>query len=180
MGVPVELRTERLLLRPFSLSDVGDVFEYASDPEWVRYLVNIPHPFTMRDAEEFVTRFSNLTSWDTLPMFAIVLDAKVIGEIYLNALDLQHERAELGYSLSRRHWGKGLTPEAARAVINWAFRAFNLNRIYSTCDPRNEHSWRVLEKLGMVREGLLRSHLKWHGEFRDVLYYGVLRHEWKG
>ena len=118
MGVPVELRTERLLLRPFSLSDVGDVFEYASDPEWGRYLVNIPQPFTLRDAEEFVARFSDHTSWDTFPMFAIVLKTKVMGEVYLNALDLQNEHAELVYSLSRSHWGKGLTLEAARAVMD--------------------------------------------------------------
>jgi len=179
MGVPVEVRTVRLLLRPFRLNDASDVFEYASDPEWARYLVNIPQPFTMRDAEEFVARFSDLASWDTFPMFAITLETKVIGEIYLNTLDLLHERAELGYSLSRDHWGKGLTPEAAHAVMDWAFQKHNLNKIYSTCDPRNERSRRVLEKIGMVQEGLLRSQIKWHSEFRDVVYYGVLRHEWK-
>ena len=113
-------------------------------------------------------------------MFAIVLETKVIGEIYLNDMDTQNQRAELGYSLSHSHWGKGLVPEASCAVMNWAFQTWGLNRIYSTCDPKNERSWRVMEKLGMVREGILRKHIKWQGEFRDVLYYGVLRNEWKG
>jgi len=178
MGMPVELKTKRLLLRPFTMSDSGDVFEYASNPEWGRYLINIPQPFTLKDAGEFVTRFSNLDSWDKLPMFAIVLEGKVVGEIYLNDLDLQNKRAELGYSLSRVHWGNGLIPEAARAVMGWAFDTFNLNKIYSICDPRNERSLRVLEKLGMIKEGVLRNHIIWQGEVRDLSYYGILRHEW--
>jgi RimJ/RimL family protein N-acetyltransferase len=69
--------------------------------------------------------------------------------------------------------------EAARAVMDWAFRTYSFNRMYAWCDPRNISSWRVLEKLGMKREGLLRSHLKWNGEFHDALYYGILRSEWK-
>ena len=175
---PPIIKTKRLILRPFKMSDAGDVFEYASDSEWGKYLVNIPQPFTLQDAEEFVARFSDLASWDTFPMFATVLEDKVIGEVYLNGMDSEHERAELGYSLSSRHWGKGLILEAARAVIDWAFQKYNLNKIYSTCDPRNKRSLRVMEKLGMIREGLLRNHLKWHGEFRDVVYYGILYHEW--
>jgi RimJ/RimL family protein N-acetyltransferase len=172
------IKTERLVLRPFAMSDGSDILEYTNDPEWVRYLVNIPHPFTRKDAEAFVRRFSDLKSWETLPMFAIIFKEKVIGEIYLNDLNLQHERGELGYDLSRAYWGKGLATEASRAVLDWAFQTYNLNRIYATCDPRNNRSHRVLEKLGMTREGILRSHLKWNGERRDQVYYGILRDEW--
>jgi [ribosomal protein S5]-alanine N-acetyltransferase len=180
MGEPVELRTKRLLLRPFILEDADDVLEYANDPDWVRYLVNIPHPFTRKDAEAFVVRFSNTAAWETLPTFAIVLDGKVIGEIYLNQPDHQNMRAELGYSLSKKHWGKGFTVEAARAVIDWAFRTYDFNRIYATCDARNVRSCWVIEKLGMKQEGLLRKHFKWNGEFRDHICFGILRSEWKG
>ena len=59
MSTPVTLKTKRLLLRPFTKSDVDAVFSYSSDPEWVRYQVNIPQPFTRKDAEEFVALFSN-------------------------------------------------------------------------------------------------------------------------
>jgi len=196
MNRPIKLTTERLLLRPFTLDDVGDVLEYNNDPEWARYQVNIPpHPFTRKDAETLVAMFSNPSSWEIghpglpssgsgaglLQIFAIVLEDKVIGEICLSQRDedCQNERAELAYSLSRRHWGKGLISEAARAVINWAFQTYSFNRMFATCDPRNIRSCRVLEKLGMKREGQLRSHLKWNGELRDQLYYGILRDEWK-
>jgi len=174
----LELKTKRLLLRPFRLSDADDVFEYSSDAEWGRYLVNMPEPFTRKDAGEFVVRFSNPEQWDEIPVFAIVQQNKVIGQVYLNSPDMVNQRAEIGYMLSRNQWGKGIAPEAARAVINYGFETLSLNKIFGTCDIRNKRSWRVMEKLGMKREGLLRNHLKWRGEFLDEYYYGILRSEW--
>ena len=116
MSQPPELKTERLLLRPFRLEDVDDVFEYARDPEWARYLSRVPQPYTRRAAEVTVSR-SVLESWETHPTWAIVLNQKVIGGIVL-MINLQNEIGELGYELSRDHWGKGPMSEAARAVID--------------------------------------------------------------
>ena len=185
MSTQVELRTVRLILRPFTKNDIEDVLEYTQDPEWARYQVNIPTiPFSREVAEELITMFSNPSdSQGILQMFAVVLRGKVIGEICLNQHeeDRRNDRFEITYSLSRQHWGKGLTTEGTRAVMNWAFRTHgSLNRMYAWCDPRNVGSWRVMEKLDMHREGLLRCHLKWNGEYRDALYYGILRSEWQG
>jgi ribosomal-protein-alanine N-acetyltransferase len=180
----VRLLTERLLLRAFTMDDVEDVLEYGSDPEIARYGVYTPPvPYTRKVAEELVAMFSNPPdSQGILQMFAIVLGDKVIGEICLNQHDedRQNDRAELTYSLSHSHWNKGLTTEATRAAVNWAFQTYPINRMYAWSDPRNIASCRVLEKLGMKREGLLRSHTKWNGTFRDRVYYGILRDEWKG
>ncbi len=179
MTQPIELRTQRLLLRPFVFGDVENVFEYATSPEWATYLANAtPQPYTRLDAEEFVTR-SVLGSWDIRPTFAVVLQGRVIGAIIL-VIEPEHGRAEIGYSISSKYWGKGLVPEAGIAVIGWAFQAYSLDKIYARCDARNQRSWRVMEKLGMAREGLLRSHEEWRHERRDILCYGVLRREWKG
>jgi ribosomal-protein-alanine N-acetyltransferase len=190
------LKTLRLLLRPFNLNDVEDVLEYTSDPEWARYQHNIPpHPFSRKDVESLVAMFSDSSTWETghpglsssgsgaglLQIFAIVFDDKVIGDIALSqrADDSQNERAELAFSLARRHWGIGLMTEAAKAFVDWAFRVYTFKRIFATCDPRNAGSCRVLEKVGMMREGQLRNHVKWNGEVRDQVYYGMLREEWK-
>ena len=79
MTEPTELRTERLLLRPFKLEDVADVYVYAKDPEWAQYLLlPIPQPYTRRNAEEFVAR-QVLADWSTNPDFAIVLKSVVVG-----------------------------------------------------------------------------------------------------
>ena len=185
MNQTVELKTKRLLLRPFTMDDVDDVLEYGSDQEWASYQVNIPPvPYTREVAENLVKTFSDPASREKiglLAMFAIVLEGKVIGEVALNQHedDRQNERIEIAYSLARRHWNKGLVTEAAKAVMDWAFQTYSCNRMYAWSDQRNAGSWRVLEKLGMKREGQLRNHIKWKGEFRDQLYYGILRSEWK-
>jgi ribosomal-protein-alanine N-acetyltransferase len=184
MRESVELKTDRLLLRSFRMSDVEDVLGYTQDPEWARYQVGIPPlPYTREVAEGLVTMFSSPPdSQGILRIFAVVVGGSVIGEICLNqgAEDRGNDRFELTYTLSRQHWGNGLATEGARAAMNWAFRAHSsFHRMYAWCDPRNIGSWRVMEKIGMRREGLLRSHLKWNGEFRDQLYYGISRAEWE-
>ena len=177
MSERVELKTERLLLRPFRPEDVDDVFEYASDPEWARYLERVPQPFTRRAAEERVAR-GVLESWDTHPTWAIVLNHKVVGAIVL-MIDVQHEIGELGYELSREHWGKGLTVEAARAVIDWGFEERSLAKVFGQADAHNKRSHRVMEKLDMTREGFLRSHGKGRVGRVDDVHYGFLREEWE-
>ena len=174
---PVELRTRRLLLRPFRLEDVDDVFDYASDPEWARYLGNVSQPFTRRAAEERVAR-DVLESWETHPNWAIVLNRKVIGGMVL-MIDVQHEIGELGYELSREHWEKGLTVEASEAVIDWGFQERGLAKVFAQADARNKRSLRVMEKLGMTFEGVLRSNGTVRGERADDAHYGLLRGEWE-
>ena len=174
MTDPTELDTERLLLRQFRLKDVDDVFAYAKDPEWARYLPQ-PQPYVRRHAEEVVAQ-RVLSSWETNPVWAVVLDGKVIGGIGLR-ISLQNETAQLGYSIGRDNWGRGLMPEAVLRVIDWGFREYGLAKIYATADVRNRRSQRVMEKAGMTREGVLRSHSKGRGERIDEVYYGLLREE---
>ena len=172
----VELKTERLLLRPFELDDVDDVLEYASDPEFGRYL-GLPRPYTRDHAVEFVAR-QVLADWATRPVFAIVFEEVVIGGIGLR-VDGRNDRAELGYALARPQWGRGLTPEAVRAVFGWAFERYGLHKIGAYAALGNRRSWRVMEKLDMTREAVLRGHDKIWGEYVDDVYYGILREEWE-
>lgn len=95
------------------------------------------------------------------------------------SVDLGNQLGELGYSLAREHWGRGLTPEAARAVMDWGFRVFDLEKVYARADARNVRSWRVMEQLGMQREALLRAHRLEQGERTDEVWYGLLRREWE-
>jgi RimJ/RimL family protein N-acetyltransferase len=176
MSDPVELKTERLLLRPFRVTDAEDVFAYAGDPEWAPHLGPLP-PFGYHDAEEYVAG-RIVASWSTNPSFAMVIDSSVVGAITL-AIKESREAAELSYAIARVHWGQGLVAEAARAVIDWGFRHRNLAKIYASADMRNQRSWRVMEKIGMIREGVLRRHVKILGQRADMAYYGLLREEWR-
>ena len=167
MTEPTELRTDRMLLRPFSLSDVDDVLEYGSDPEWAAFY---DHPYDRGEAEDMVAR-AVATSWDEHPWFALELDGKVIGTALLSLE--RRDIANLGYDVARPHWGKGLATEAARAVVDWGFREMPLIKVAAFTNPRNRQSWRVMEKIGMAREGLLRR-----GQRGDLFAYGVLREDW--
>ena len=174
MEAPPELRTPRLLLRPFRSDDVDDVLGYAGDAEWGRYLP-LPEPYTRSSAERFVAG-AILADPETRPTWAIVHEGRVSGGIHLTVRS--PGRAELGYSIARSLWGRGLTTEAAAAVTSHGFESLELVRIFAMADVRNTASWRVMEKLGMQREGVLRRHAVFRGEHVDHVLYAVLADEW--
>ena len=179
MTRPINLKTRRLLLRPFELSDAREVYEYAQDPDWSHFLP-LPSPYTYRDAEEFVAS-SFASDWNTNPHFAISLSGSVIGSINIR-LDLRNSAAEIGYAIGRAHWGRGITLEAGRAAVDWAFREYNLARICAKADLENGQSWRVMEKLGMQREGITRSSGPSEHDpniREDTVTYSILRDEWE-
>ena len=173
MTRPTEITTERLLLRPFRLSDVDDVLAYASDPEWAAFY---PRPYDRGKAEYTVAR-AVVDSWDREAEFAVVSDGRVVGLISLT-VDLEDQTAELGYDIAREMWGRGIATEAAAAVCDWGFREYKLARVYAMADSRNTRSHRVMQKLGMKYEGTERSSEVRSGERADEVCYGVLRDEW--
>ena len=172
-----ELQTERLLLRPWRSNDVEDAFAYAADEEWARYLWNTPRPYEKRHAEEFVSR-AVADDWSVQAQFAIVFQAKVIGGIRLFLTDPpMNTVAGLGYNVGRAYWSRGFVTEAATAVVDYGFSA-GLHKVTATADARNLASIRVMEKLHMRREGVLRGQRFSRGEYVDEVHYGVLRSEW--
>lgn len=177
--IPTLIDTDRLRLRPWENSDVDDILAYAQDEEWSRYLRLLPRPYTRRDAREFVARqgeFDRLTR----PSWAIVLDGRVIGGVNLR-LDLANRLGEIGYSVARSHWNHGYCTEAVRAVIAEAFASHpDLNRIRAFADVRNTASQRVMVKVGMQKEGMLRQNRIERGEPIDEAWFGILRSEWPG
>ena len=176
MTEPTTIRTERLLLRPFSFRDVDDVLAYASDPEWSRFLP-VPSPYTIKDAEEFVAR-RVLRIADEGEGFAIESGGVVVGAIALR-VEPAASLASLHYSIARKLWNRGLMTEAAQAVVDWGFEEFGLAKIYSWADVENVGSCRVMEKVGMTREGTLRNHGVDRTVRQDYHYYGILRCEWE-
>ena len=165
-----------MLLRPHRLEDVDDIFEFAADPEWGRYLT-APMPYLREHAAEFVAQ-RILASWEERPVWAIVLEGQVVGGVGIT-ISVEHATGALGYSIAKKHWGRGLTVEVARAVVDWGFRMRGLAKVYARADARNTQSLRVMEKLGMTREGVLRSHRTVREDRIDEVYYGLLREEWE-
>ena len=146
------LQTDRLLLRPWRLTDVENAYAYGADPEWGRYLWNTPYPDTHEDASAFVTTSVN-DAWETEARFAVELDGRAIGGVRLYLTDMSGKVAGMGYNIARAHWGRGYATEAAAAVLAYAFEDAGLHRVYATADSRNVASMRVLEKAGLQARG---------------------------
>ncbi len=175
---PAILRTERLLLRPYIESDVDDVLAYAKLEEWSRYhLPRVPYPYARSDAEEFIAQ-TLATPWTDEPNWAIVLDEHVVGGLSLTR-ERPTPRAELGYSLAPAHWNRGLTTEAARAVLDYAFYVLPIEVVEASADARNIGSWRVMEKLGMRRTALEEGgRVDRTGAQVDEVHYAIQRTAW--
>jgi ribosomal-protein-alanine N-acetyltransferase len=170
------LETERLVMRAFRLADVEAVSGLANDEAVARNTLNIPYPYARDDAVAWITSHADQLERREAVTYAVTergLD-RVVGAVGL-ILELEHERAELGYWLGRPYWGRGYATEAARAVVRWGFEAFDLHRIHASHFPRNPASGRVLVKVGMSREGRLREHVVKWGEHLDLVRYGMLR-----
>lgn len=176
---PIE--TERLLLREFRAEDENDIHEYASDPEVVRLMIWGPN--TREATREFLDRaLQAQTQWPRADV-GLALELKsersMIGSIGLRMKDGGNHTADFGYVLNRKYWGHGYMTESARAILNIAFNQLNLHRVWATCDTRNRASYRVMEKLGMRREGAFVKNVMEKGEWRDTYLYAILADEWE-
>ncbi len=176
--LPEIVETPRLVLRPFRLGDAEEVFAYAQDPEWSRYLRLLPRPYERHHADEFVAR-QLLQDRAKEPTWAMTLEGTVVGGIGLT-FDFQNRSAEMGYSLARSLWGQGVCTEAAQPLIDAAFSVHGeLQRIWARADVQNAASQRVMEKLGMTKEGVHRRARFEGGEMVDEAWWAVLREEWE-
>ena len=94
-------------------------------------------------------------------------------------LDLKHRTAVLRYTVAKDLWGLGLVPEAAKALIDWGFQSFAIEKVFAWADARNRQSVRVMEKCGMKQEALLRKSRHFRGEQVDEILCVLLREEWE-
>jgi len=142
----VEINTVRLTIRPFEFSDWQDLHEYLSQDSVVEFE---PYGiFTASESKEEARKRSNTPSF-----WAVCLreTGKLIGNVYLNEQDFN--TWELGFVFNEYYRNQGYATEAASAIIDWAISTRGARRIVAMCNPRNEPSWRLLERLGLRREG---------------------------
>ena len=173
------LETSRLILRRFSVEDADDMYRnWASDPEVTRFLTWPCHESaeaTARLLENWVQRYADGSVFN----WAIEhkTDGAVIGSIAVVRLDESVNAAEIGYCLSRAVWGRGLMPEALRAVMAFLFDEAEFNRISARHDVNNRKSGRVMQKAGMRYEGTHRQAGRNNQGICDVACYAALRED---
>ena len=174
---PEIIEAERLLLRKPRLSDAPAVFEgWARHPEVTRFLTWRPH----QSVDQSVALLQkSIANWDGETNFRYLLEIRGSGCL-AGMIELRMEafKMSFGYTGARDQWGKGYMTEAARASVQWAFLQPPLFRVYATTDLENVPSQRVLEKAGMIREGILRKesvHPNISDVPRDCYMYAIVR-----
>jgi len=174
------LETERLVLRPYTLADAPRVQQMCEDWAVASTTLNLPHPYPDGAAEQWISTHADNFRQGTEVTLAITLkpDRPVIGSVAL-MVTKNHLRGELGYMVAKEHWNRGFCTEANRALVDYGFRVLGLNRIQAMHFPRNPASGRVMQKLGMTKEGLLRQYVCNRGTCEDLVLYAIVRNEFE-
>lgn len=170
----MNIKTDRLVIRTFEPEDWKDVYEYTSNLNVMKY---IPEGvFTEGDAKKFVMD----NSGEHAEMFPVVLkdEKTVIGHIAFFKYFGDHTY-EIGWVFHPDYQGKGYASEAASALLGFGFKTMKLHRIIATCQPENTASHRVMEKIGMRREGFFKKCIPHDNDWWDEYYYAVLEEEWE-
>jgi RimJ/RimL family protein N-acetyltransferase len=173
------LETERLVLRPYNDGDLENLHAVYSQPEVARWLYY--GPSTLEESRAKLARKiagGELTEENGLCAAVQLRDGTYVGDAVLFYGSVEHKTVEVGFAFDPRHQGKGYATETARALLDWAFsRGFH--RVVGRLEARNAASARVLEKLGMRREGLLVENEWVKNEWQSELVYAMLEREWR-
>ncbi len=179
----MKLETERLILRDFVPDDWKRVLEYQTDPLYLRYYEWTVADRTPESVQEFVGWFLDNEKETPRIRFQLAVTLKsnnlLIGNCGFRMDKANALEGDIGYELDPKYWNHGYATEAAHAMVDFGFTAFNVHRIWSWCVADNLGSAHVLEKLGMKLEGRLREKEFYKGKWWDTLMYGILADEWK-
>lgn len=173
-----EMETERLIIRRFQATDWEDLYGYLSDPQVVKF-----EPYEVFNKEQ--AKQEAIDRAEKECFFAVCLrsNGRLIGNIYLEKGDF--DTWELGYVFHAAYQKRGYATESARALVSKAFDDWGARRVVAMCNPLNQASWSLLERLGMRREGTLIKNIYFKcdkaGEpiWSDTYEYGILQEEWR-
>ncbi|HIR52739.1 MAG TPA: GNAT family N-acetyltransferase [Candidatus Onthovicinus excrementipullorum] len=173
------IQTQRLLLRRFRREDAGAMFQWASNPEVVRYLSYSPHQ-SLKESQKILKSWISAYRDPSVYNWAIEWNGTVIGNISVVTQDDACHTCHLGWQIDVPYWNQGIMTEAVRAVIDFLFDRVGYDRITSGHDTRNIGSGRVMQKAGMTLEGTFRRCCyQKDGSIGDKNYYAILRSEWE-
>jgi [ribosomal protein S5]-alanine N-acetyltransferase len=166
------LETPRLRLRPPRIDDAEDIFRYASDPDVTRFLIFGPHTQLSQSVEFSRERLKRIAEGTSITW--VILEKTEERPFGAIELSISGGEGDVGYVLAKSHWGRGIAPEAVRAVLKFAREQLSLERVNGSCDWENTKSARVFEKCGFrslgPRESLL-VHPALGAEPRPALYF---------
>lgn len=173
------LTTPRLNLRRVTVADAADIFEMRSDSQVMQY---IPRPLaqSIEDVESLIRMIDEFVEKNERINWAIEWKetGKVIGMVGYVNLKPEHNRAEVGYSLTRAWHRKGIMREALQEVLRYGFETMQLHSVEAITDAENVASGRLLLDVGFRQEAHFIEDFHYNGQFRNSIHYGLLQREW--
>lgn len=161
-------------LRPWHADDLDSLVEQANNQHIARYMTNMfPHPYSRENGLAFI-EFANLA--EPFRIFAIEINGKAVGGVGIHPqTDIMCKNAELGYWLGEQYWGKGVMGSVIAAILPYAFKTFDIERLYGRVFGSNAASQHVLLKNGFILESNIPKVIYKDGIFEDELIYGIRR-----
>ena len=174
------LYTERLVLREYKESDLSTMVSLLNNKNITKETLNIPYPFTKEIALKRVAFVKQGFEKKTNFVFVITQrgEDQMIGQIGLH-LDVDSNKAEIGYWIAESHWGKGVATEALSALLKFGFEELKLNKIFATHFLDNPASGKVLINNKMIKEGELKDHYKKDNDYMSVNQYRLTKQEYE-
>lgn len=171
----ITMTTNRLLLRLFQKSDAGAVTKLCNNYNIYKNTLYLPYPYQLKDALSWIEQHHNNLDANKLYEFAVT--DKESGELY-GAIALSNNQksnnGEMAYWIGEEYWGNGYATEAGLAIVQFAFEEKKYHKVFARHFNSNPASGRVLQKLGMKKEGILIEHVKKENQYEDLVYYGIV------
>jgi ribosomal-protein-alanine N-acetyltransferase len=175
------LETARLMLREPAPADAELIFRIQSDLRVNQYLGRPPDQTVAESAARVTDMIEGLRAGTSIRWIVALRDGgEAVGSGGFWRWNEPHRWAEIGYDLLPHHWGRGIMTEAVRAILRFGFTSMGLHRVEANAEPDNAASVRVLEKVGFVREGLLRENWFHEGRYTHSAIYGILARDFMG
>jgi RimJ/RimL family protein N-acetyltransferase len=175
-----KIESKRLIIRRFENSDLIPFVAYRNDPEVARY--QSWDSFEELEARAFIQETGSAQPGVPGEWLQFAVEAKeteeLVGDCAMQVDGQEPYRAEIGFTLARKHQGKGFASEAVSRLLDYAFEDLGLHRVVAIADCRNKPSWRLLQRVGLRREGHFLQSVWFKGEWSDEYLYAVLRDEW--
>jgi len=176
----IRLRTDRLLLRPYRVTDVDDLLAIRCDPGAVRYRNwGMPDRVQVEDAVRTRMVMDRLVSPGDCLVLAAEVRGRVVGDVSLDWVSAEHAQGQISFAFHSDVHGRGYASEAAGAVLDLAFDHVQLHRVSGSCDARNTVSAALMRRLGMRQEAHFVHSEAVGGDWGDELVFAVLEDEWR-
>ena len=181
VGTPI-IETERLILRSLKMTDAQAIFDnWLSDERIADNRVSAAHK-SVSETIKKLTKIVNDYSKNDFCWWGIEqkVNGELIGEIDLYDFDNATGNCEVSYSIGYEWWNKGYATEALRAVVDFGFRQMNVHKIAAAHNTDNPASGKVMTKVGMVQEGVIRHMIRnSNNQYKDCAVYGILQEDFR-